>query len=97
MARIAPPALKPRLRPSLRSIGVPDVSDVLAVYLWWLNQQRFRALIESDSSSDIASSVRSVYGDNEEVHDTTFFSSEETAFETRSTALDLCGIGGQFD
>ncbi|KAJ4360619.1 uncharacterized protein N0V89_001185 [Didymosphaeria variabile] len=103
MARIGepelapPPALKPLLRPSLRSIGVPDVRDVLAVYLWWLNQQRFRALVESDLSSDIASSVRSVYGDNGEEHDTAFPSSEETAFDTRSTAFDLCGIGGQFD
>jgi hypothetical protein len=93
----APPALKPPVRPSLRSIGIPDGRDVLAVFIWWLNQQQLRAFIASQMSSEIASSIRSVHGDDEEWHETALSSLETSAFETRSTAFDLCGVGGQFE
>jgi hypothetical protein len=67
------------------------------VLVWWLNQQQLRAFIACQMSPEIASSVRSLYGEDEEWHDTALSSFETSAFETRSTAFDLCGVGGQFE
>ncbi|KAL5387842.1 hypothetical protein DPSP01_003240 [Paraphaeosphaeria sporulosa] len=90
MARTAPATVKHPLRPSLCSIGIPDGRDVLAVYIWWLNQQQLRAFVASHVPSEIASSVRSIHGEDEEWRETAPSSFERIAFDTRSTAFDLC-------
>lgn len=67
------------------------------MYIWWLNQQQLRAFIASHVLSEITSSVQSVHGEDEEWCDTALSPCERTAFEMRSTAFDLYGIGGQFE
>ncbi|KAF9741450.1 hypothetical protein PMIN06_006339 [Paraphaeosphaeria minitans] len=97
MARTAPPTDKPSFRPSLRSIGIPEGRDLLAVCMWLLKQHQLRAFIASHLPSEMASSVQPVHGDDEVWHETALSSFERTTFETRSSALDLCGIGAQFE
>ncbi|KAF2689838.1 hypothetical protein K458DRAFT_289560, partial [Lentithecium fluviatile CBS 122367] len=84
-------SFKRPVRPSLRRIGVPDGRDILAVYLWWTKQRRYRA----EPAIEIASSVQSVFDAREEREPVSPL--VQMAFERRSMGGDLFGVGGQFD
>ncbi|PSN73467.1 hypothetical protein BS50DRAFT_569002 [Corynespora cassiicola Philippines] len=94
MARVAPLHSLSHKRParSLRQIGIPDGRDVLTLYFWWVKQQHYRA--NAHRSPSISSSVRSVVGD---LGREPALPVVRTTFESRRAALDLIGVGGQFD
>lgn len=92
---VAPPALKPPVRPSLRAIGIPDARDVLAVCTWWQRRRCVAASSQGDVS--IASSVQSACGELEAEEHEGASSIEKILFETRSAAIDLLGVGAQFE
>jgi hypothetical protein len=78
---------------------VPDGHDVLAVYFWWIRQRYYRAQVEMGTRFEIASSVRSVVGADEESEPISPVN--PIAYERKRSAMDrqfdLLGVGNQFD
>ncbi|KAF1957030.1 hypothetical protein CC80DRAFT_547744 [Byssothecium circinans] len=93
------PSFKRPSRSSLRHIGIPDGTDVLAVYLWWARQRRFRAHLElRGPRPEVASSVRSVLGaDDEREPLSPVLPIARSNFQLREASFDLRGVGSQFE
>ncbi|KAF2468570.1 uncharacterized protein BDR25DRAFT_55914 [Lindgomyces ingoldianus] len=94
MACSTPLSVKRPKRASLRFAGIPDARDVLAVYFWWRKQKFFAMKIDQRSQFD-ESSVRSVFGGDEETAPLSPFL--RAGFEERTAGFDLLGVGGQFE